>query len=498
MALLGGYLAEEERKRQGQQAGSSGGFQLASGIQGGAAGSDKNTVNTNAGAMTKKTTGNVRGSGFTNLDKYIQANKGEGDRMGGDVSGMVGQQATDKTSEIAKNQTETIENLRNTNKGSDFDSNLLSNATKLTDDQKKQFSQAYNQDFNEKDWAAGGAGYNKVADRFQLAEGDARLNPLQMNVDLAGNESGLKTLTQQKYKDASKNAYSGGMGGLDAFLLGQSTGAKNIQDTASKGVESFKGQFTSGQENLGKTVGEVNKLVDDKRAAVQAGYGKALGLADSNLSAAQKFDAPKYEDYKGATEFALFDDAGIQAAKANVDAINQRNRAAYDKSKADYTKRGTETLAQRNALAALTKKAASNVDFDKLFGGYTGNRDIALTTKAPEFTPGTSGSDPLTEYTKETGDRVSEGLKEIKPKVIDATNPNPVKSVPAIADIASTVATTGNRIDPIQQAAGGYFKMNKFGIPEWVSTGGGGGGSSSSGGGGGGSSSRRQTPSALK
>ena len=484
-------MEEENKKNQPGQGGN--GFQVTSGIQGGASG-QTGTSKVAPGAMGPKTVdqGVKKGSGFTNLSSYLDANKGEGSRMAGVASTFEQKKADEQKAKLKEEQGKVTSGYDTTLALKDFDENLLAgDVSKMNPAQLALFQSTYGGDV---------AAYEKAkADRakqFDINQQATELGEYDIAKTAYGDVEGRASRFKDVFGGGSKQYNPNAKGSLlDSYLTG-TAGGEAIGKTVETGKTGYTDAVNQGDvDRLAKIEGLKGKQVAENEA-VKNFYGKQMGLRDADLTAAQKVNTPKYEDYTGATEFALADEAGIQAAKAKVDAINAKNKAAYDAGKSEFTKKGAEALARRNALAGLTKQAAAKIDFDKLFGAYTGNRDVNLTTKAPEFKPGTEGSDPFTEYVKETGTTVSDGLKDIKPKVIDATNPNPIVSTPAQVDVVKTVHDTANRVDPIQQAAGGYFKMNKWGIPEWVSTGGGGGGGSSSGGGGG--SSSRSRPTAMK
>lgn len=269
------------------------------------------------GASAPQAQQQQKGSGWTNLKSYLDANAGEGQRMAGQLSEGFGADTSKAIDEIgSKAASETAE--LGTAKAQTAGSNYFADPANIG---KSDFDRYYTQGMTDaqKTFDAGTAG--ALPDQWRQKAGLAEQG-----------QGGRKALIGE-YLTKGSGDYSGGMGSLDAFMLGQT--------------------------DLGKQLGAKSQGVEDALTKAQTDFAVARDKKAGELGAAQGefrklFDAARQaEAAKGA---AAYTGAGYQK--------DPSLKAAYDAGDIEaFARRGQEYDARENALAQLIGQSVAGRDW---------------------------------------------------------------------------------------------------------------------------------------
>lgn len=180
-------------------------------------------------AAPQQAAGKQKGSGlFTNLQKYVKANKPAAERMGQAIQADVGQKAQNIQQQIQKQQSE-------------FQRRLAQNQANLQ--QSRQFAQEAVQSAGTeqspsaeeiqrfRDLATGKTRFDQVGP-LNLAEAGSRAKALQDLTSQAGRAEGRDRLLRETFGDQAQ--YTRGQQALDALILGRSPAQQKLQEQVQK------------------------------------------------------------------------------------------------------------------------------------------------------------------------------------------------------------------------------------------------------------------------
>jgi len=258
-----------------------------------------------------------KGSGWTNLKSYLDVNSGEGQRMAGQLSEGFGADTSKAIGEIgSKAATETAE--LGTAKAQNAGANYFSDPTNIG---KSDFDRYYTQ------------GMTDAQKTFDVGTTGALPDQWRQKAGLAEQGQGGRKALIGEYLTKGSGDYSGGMGSLDAFMLGQT--------------------------DLGKQLGAKSQGVEDALTKAQTNFAIARDKKAGELGAAQG-------------EFRKLFDAARQAEAAKAAAAytpagflkDPSLKAAYDAEDIDgFARRGQEYDARENALAQLIGQSVAGRDW---------------------------------------------------------------------------------------------------------------------------------------
>lgn len=292
-----------------------------------------------------------KGSGWTNLKSYLDANAGEGQRMAGQLAGGFGADTDKAISEIgSKAATETAE--LGTAKAQTAGANYFADPTNIG---KSDFDRYYTQ------------GMTDAQKTFDAGTVGALPEQWRQKAGLAEQGQGGRKALIGEYLTKGSGDYSGGMGSLDAFMLGQT--------------------------DLGKQLGAKSQGVEDALTKAQTDFAVARDKKAGELGAAQG-------------EFRKLFDAARQAEAAKAAAAytptgflkDPSLKAAYDAEDIEgFARRGQEYDARENALAQLIGQSVAGRDWAGLASKQieakkARDAEIAAAMKAREASGGPGSS----------------------------------------------------------------------------------------------------------
>ena len=211
------YLPMSEKDKEKQNESGGGTEQVISGSTG-TVGDSAPGSSTGGSSQTEKK-GSSSGSGWTNLQNYVTANRGEDKRMGEAVQSNVAGKANEADEYSNAFQTTANERIeKNTIRDDGIVDQIKTNASGITsdDDRMAQYSKQYNatwegpQDYTQVD------GFTDTSQKYDRAEDSA---------NAAGDFSGRTALLDEVY---SAPQYSAGEKRFDSFLVGAGDDGKQI------------------------------------------------------------------------------------------------------------------------------------------------------------------------------------------------------------------------------------------------------------------------------
>jgi hypothetical protein len=372
--------AQQDRLSQTQTGGGGSGGLFGATPQGG----------NSAAGQNPAPTSNSSNTGFTNLQKYLDANGEQSAKMGSDVGGAVDTQATG-----AKQQASDLNNNFNSgvqantvNADPDAVGRAITDATTMPAPSPASGNGAT---APASSWGAdmeafgkqAGAKYNGPTD-FTTQGGYGGAASAASNADTAvkqlGSDAGRGVLLNNQYANASKNGYTTGENTLDASLLAASPSAQSaLQGVRDKWNGSSLVNALNGYSTAGNAAAHSADLTDQATAAAAA---KALGTWDgtpANGTAAAipasgalgTFNQALQDKYTAAQKSYTDANAGIKAdiaagklTPADLTAMGATaGTQTYGLSPLDYVHAGTsptlantatpEQYAQAQALGQL-------------------------------------------------------------------------------------------------------------------------------------------------
>lgn len=213
-----------------------------------------NTIDTNVPKGTAKAQqqGPQKSGQYQNIQQYLKANEGAGSQMGGQIAGSVEQKATE-----ARTAGQQLAN--EPQKVSAYNVQDVLNKAQAGDQTKKQEYQTMKQTggYTGPSDVTGLGGYGAYQTKGQAAT---------ENVNLAGSESGQKTLLRNIY---GRPDYTAGSNTLDQALMAQSQGGRQaISDIASK-YSGLTNELTGYSNQAGKNIAQSQSQAAQNKAAFQ-------------------------------------------------------------------------------------------------------------------------------------------------------------------------------------------------------------------------------------
>lgn len=269
------------------------------------------------GASAAQAPQQQKGSGWTNLKSYLDANAGEGQRMAGQVTEGFGADTQKAIGDIgSRASTET--NELGTAKAQTAGANYFADPANIG---KSDFDKYYSQ------------GMTDAQRTFDAGDVGALPDQWRNKADLAGQGQGGRKALIGEYLTKGAGDYTGGMGSLDAFMVGQT--------------------------DLGKQLGAKSQGVEDALTKAQTDFAIARKAKEGELSKAQGdfrklFDAARQNE--AAKGSAAYTGAGYQK--------DPSLKAAYDAGDIEaFARRGQEFDARENALAQLIGQSVAGRDW---------------------------------------------------------------------------------------------------------------------------------------
>lgn len=236
-----------------------------------------------------------KGSGFTNLSQYVNANADQSKGMAEKVTGSLRQQLADvpnKVSQFGQAAQQTAQ-ANTVNKNQPIESALQKNPGILAE---KQWQDTFNQQtkgYQGPSDVSSLAGYNDIGNQINKLGTDVKNTENPMNIG-------------QQLRDAyNRDNYTAGQNTLDSFLATSGEGAKslaNLRNDYSKLnlPQNWQNTITAGNAALGKAQATSNQTKADIQAALKQGNQyqeaqKAKALADAaKARAAEEAAAAAY------------------------------------------------------------------------------------------------------------------------------------------------------------------------------------------------------------
>lgn len=242
------------------------------------AGSGQGGGSVSGGASPRPTQGS---KGWTNLQNYVAANEGTGQRMAGDVSSKVTQRASDASQAGQSYATTASERVRQgtANVDNDILKAVREAPTTIAGDEGKK--QAFNQQLN-----ATYAGPQAYSDIEGFQDAGKKYKGVAQNADQARTFEGRSTLLDDVY---GRPSYTRGEKNLDSFLIGGGDGRDQMEAVAKNyGTGS---QFENSWDEL---LSKVSGQIDQGRATTDATRNAARETLDSEISTVDS----RFADYK--------------------------------------------------------------------------------------------------------------------------------------------------------------------------------------------------------
>jgi hypothetical protein len=211
---------------------------------------------------------------FTNLNSYLDANKGAGEQMAGNVSSGIDTR-TEDVKNTGKAQAETFKSevQRNTFGFSDQDRQAVEGGN-VNADQAKSYNE----------WSQTG-GYKETDGTNQdkvFADNVAKTNTLYSDATGYQRPGGRKQLLTDNYSKAGQ--YSNGMAGLDSFLIGGDQAGVQKIDTSLKNAVGAKDTVLADRDAAIQAEVDAQKLGGTEAEELRAAARTGLGNVDTGLS----------------------------------------------------------------------------------------------------------------------------------------------------------------------------------------------------------------------
>lgn len=251
-----------------------------------------NQPNTNTALIDQNKKNQQKGTGFTNINRILDANKGAGQRMGSQIGNQLTQQADSVRAGIQQSQNQFNQQKQQAGQQAQgavkAGQNLVKQAGE-TDDAYAQRVANANQNFQEVGQNLQGAQYTGPMGLQNAGKLQAQASTTASLGQLAGNTGGQTQLLQSMV--AKPGQYNRGQSALDALLLGSGgqqaiqqgrRAAVGLQDTAMGATERAENQANALKAGINQSR---DKALTDLRNAV-VGEG---GFRDQAAKQAQTF-----------------------------------------------------------------------------------------------------------------------------------------------------------------------------------------------------------------
>lgn len=236
--------------------------------------SPSNSISSNGGTSSPQSSSPQPGTGFTNLSKYVDANKEQSSDMAGGI-----------TSDIQNNVNKTKSNA------SDFEkaSNSLLDSSKVTDngaigqlnDPNANFSDLNFQN-NYKNNIKGWKGPNQIEDLSGYSDLSKEFGKNAQDVKYLDTPGSIMNLTKEKY--GKNTPYTQGENTLDSFLIGSGAGADTLgKFKSSYSQQNPEGSFQNLADMLGKHLTSAKETSEKTKADTEGALKSALGSYDTKF-----------------------------------------------------------------------------------------------------------------------------------------------------------------------------------------------------------------------
>lgn len=256
----------------------------------GVSGSQTNAVAAQPGAAPK-------GSGsWTNLNSYLDANRGAGTKMAGAITDETNNQIKsfqDKTGQVETGATSKIK-AGGIQRDAGLEQAVRNDPISVRDKQREQFSKVYNAEYG---------GPKDVTEAAGTELADLNLNKGKIDNRLTGYEtdSGRRSLLTDTFKP---QRYSQGESALDGFFL-QADGGQTFQKAkeSAKGYDvPFSGLTSRLQNTIQSTRDQTNEARNNLRSVVSGETGKITGSLANTKAEIDRLNADKnrtFDDIAG-------------------------------------------------------------------------------------------------------------------------------------------------------------------------------------------------------
>lgn len=328
---------------------------------------------------------NKSGSGFTNLNRYLQAN--QANRLGQTVSSGVQAAGVGARNALTLSNQEfqakaQDEQQRLAQQGTKVDQ-VLGNVSGASDDDVKNFENIRNA---ESKGPTGVADANALRSKAQEAEALGRAG---------GSQPGRFGLLQ-RFVSGGRPEYNAGNQRLDQMLLGQ-TGQQQLRGAraatfglGSQAEQNITGAQARGDELKGQarqladsTIGKLGEQVTGYDAAMQqkladkkAAINSIIGGVGAGSNAAIELDENRLNQLKDASQGVLSE--GAQLYNTDLTPFLKMNELYATKQGAQ----SAEDLAKAKKIAALTGNSLAGKDVAATLQDYVGREDLAGTFDA--------------------------------------------------------------------------------------------------------------------
>ena len=235
------YFLEDDEKSKDL----AGSFKTAGGASGAIAGGD-------GGGAAVASPGRKPSGGFVNLEKYMQANQGAGDRMAGAIGKSWGSEYGQDVDQLTGQTTDQIGGM---SLGRSAGSGYFSDPSKVN---QSDFDSMYNQAQN-----VGSFQGMNINDKWADKAG------------LADTQSGRETLLGDEYQ---RNNYGAGMKGLDALFMG--TSEADLKGQAEGMGQQFSNLLGTEGDRFGAAQDRANQSVDTAQRSFRGAFDTARGQSD--------------------------------------------------------------------------------------------------------------------------------------------------------------------------------------------------------------------------
>ena len=308
MAYISDMTDDEKKKAEAQGSGV-----RTSGVIDGAA-----TAGGNTGAIATPTT--APGTGFVNLQQYLDTNKGVGGKLAGDITKGV----SDSVDTFKNNANATVDQSK-----VNFDSAAKdTDASKIKDTLKADASGVYSDANNFL-----GAGYSGPQATDYTAKLAADKNAVQGSLSQVDNQSYQQSALKDTYGKGQN--YTKGFGLLDSFLInGDEAGRNKLAEVKAKGSEVGAAYDASALQLSAAEQAARDKLAANKKAIVDTAKTEKDGLLFTGATKIDELNKTLDPD-KIETSTASYGDVFEQKNFDDLDALANLSMTDYniDKNK---------------------------------------------------------------------------------------------------------------------------------------------------------------------
>lgn len=458
MAYVVNAMDEEEQKQNGQQ--TQGQFSPGGVVQT-SSGQGSTISGSGAGATPKKSSS---GSNWTNLTTYLDANKGEGQRMADTRQDNIQQDVDTQTGQIKEQNKAFLQGqgiydtAGNLNSGA-YDASKVQkdfSGTDFTKVGQQDFAKYYNQDSNK----SGNMKFSDQKPEYKIPDPG----------DIKNQSTNFGWRVAELQDEFGKDKYDRGLQNLDAYLLGSSNLAdqrlnatQKVKDYAA-GPDTGAGEIQKAYDQFGAGLKGYDQAVDQSRNAYKSAYDKSLGnlanlwtQSDKNLKSmapklntveldakgfipgtnqkpqGQVFKAPNGKMYSigDQNSFNLGDARNVYDQYSKVAGLTGQKVGAFGDYEGMY----------KSALQAATDKAIADLTARNQAAPANETKTSAtMGNRIPDFTPAISMENGNVRFNKDSlispaTRAANKGLEQLASgakvgiKKVEAEAPKPIKNL---------------------------------------------------------------------